>query len=464
MDVALNLALVLLFVLFGGFFAAAEIALVTLRAGQVSAMAERSRRGARVARLRSDSNRFLSAVQIGVTFAGFFASSYGGATIAVRLEPVLAGWGLPLAIASTAALVLVTALVSYLSLVVGELVPKRLALQRPEAVAQATAGPLDRLATVARPLIWLLSRSTNAVVRLLGIDPRTPDDQVSEDELRDMVRTANTLTPDERRLLSDAFTATDRVLSEVMVPRTEADFLRADATLDQAITQVLDRPHSRYPVIGETLDDVVGVVHVRDLLTAHHGGRPADRRRSGSSDGEWTVGELARPITALPGSKAVLATLGEMRRGGGHLAVVVDEYGGTDGIVTVEDLVEEIVGEIRDEYDPSATPARRTADGGFDADGLLHHDDVEEQTGIALPDGPYDTLGGYVMHQLGRVPTDGDTLDALDHRFTVAATDGHRIARVHITPARSGDAAPPDRPTDRADEPPPTGDADSGRS
>ncbi|MBP2372015.1 CBS domain containing-hemolysin-like protein [Pseudonocardia parietis] len=175
-------------------------------------MAERGRRGARVARLRSDSNRSLSAVQIGVTFAGFFASSYGGAIIAVRLEPVLAGWGLPLAIASTAALILVTALVSCLSLVVGELVPKRLALQRPEAVAQATAGPLDRLATAARPLIWLLSR---AVVRLLGIDPRTPDDQVSEDELRDMVRTANTLTLDERRLLSDAFTATDRVLSEV---------------------------------------------------------------------------------------------------------------------------------------------------------------------------------------------------------------------------------------------------------
>lgn len=427
MDVALNLALVLVFVLIGGFFAAAEIALVTLRAGQVSAMAEHGRRGARVARLRENSNRFLSAVQIGVTFAGFFASSYGGATIAVRLEPVLAGWGLPLAIASTAALVLVTALVSYLSLVVGELAPKRLALQRPEAVARATAGVLDRLATVARPLIWLLSRSTDAVVRLLGIDPRTPDDQVSEEELRDMVRTANTLTPDERRLLSDAFTATDRVLGEVVVPRTEADFLDASATLDEAVARVVDRPHSRYPVIDGTVDDVVGVVHVRDLLTAY---------RSGGSRGEPTLGDMARPVTALPDSKPVLATLGEMRRGGGHLAVVVDEYGGTAGIVTVEDLVEEIVGEIRDEYDPSATPARRAADGGFDADGLLHRDDVEEQTGIALPDGPYDTLGGFVMHELGRVPTDGDTLETLGYRFTVAATDGHRVAGVHIVAAR----------------------------
>ncbi|MEV1293095.1 hemolysin family protein [Pseudonocardia sp. NPDC049635] len=438
MDVALNLALVLLFVLIGGFFAAAEIALVTLRSGQVSAMAERGRRGARVARLRSDSNRFLSAVQIGVTFAGFFASSYGGATIAVRLEPVLAGWGLPVAIASAAALILVTALVSYLSLVVGELVPKRLALQRPEMVAQATAGTLDRLATVTRPLIWLLSRSTNAVVRLLGIDPRTPGDQVSEEELRDMVRTADGLHPEERRLLTDAFTATDRVVREVMVPRTEVNFLNATTPLHEATAQVLDRPHSRYPVIADTVDDVVGVVHVRDILSSHHTGN-ADAR---------TVGELARPVTMLPGSKSVLGALSEMRRGGGHLAVVVDEYGGTDGIVTVEDLVEEIVGEIRDEYDPSTAPSRQSTDGGFDADGLLHRDEVEEQTGVVLPDGPFESLGGFVMHELGRVPVVGDTVDALGHRFVVTATDGHRIAQVHITPyddARSGAAAPDER-------------------
>ena len=375
MDVALEIGLVLLFVLIGGFFAAAEIALVSLRSGQVTALAEGSARGRAVARLRGDSNRFLSAVQIGVTFTGFFASSYGGATLATRLQPGLTGLGLPIALAATVALVLVTALVSYLSLVVGELVPKRLALQKPEAVSLTTAPVLDRVATLTRPLIWLLSRSTNAVVRLLGVDPRTPADEVSEDELRDMVRTTSTLTAAERRLLTDAFTATDRVISEVMVPRTEVDFLDADDLATDAVTHISDRPHSRYPVIGETFDDVVGVVHVRDLLTARPlpDGTPPRLR------------DLARTVTILPGSKPVLDTLSLMRRGGGHLAVVIDEYGGTDGIVTVEDLVEEIVGEIRDEYDPKAAPARPHADGTYEADGLLHRSDVEEQTGITLP-------------------------------------------------------------------------------
>ncbi|WP_190822390.1 hemolysin family protein [Saccharopolyspora pogona] len=421
--VAWNIALVLLFVLFGGYFAAAEIALVSLRESQVRKLAERDRRGARVAKLRADSNRFLSAVQIGVTFAGFFASSYGGATIAVRLEPVLAGWGLPIGVAASVALVLVTLFVSYLSLVLGELAPKRLALQKSEGVAMVTAGVLDRLATLSRPLIWLLSKSTNAVVRLLGIDPRADQDKVSEEELRDMVRTNEQLTIEERRLLSDAFRATDRVLGEVMVPRTEVDFLDRTMPLPEAIAEVAGKPHSRYPVIRDTADDIVGFIHVRDLLATTHGGRAAVR----------TVGDLTRPVTALPASKPVLAALSQMRRRGGHLAVVVDEYGGTAGIVTVEDLVEEVVGEIWDEYDPSTAPVRPKGNGSFETDGLLHRAEFEQQTGIALPDGPYDTVAGFVVSRLGRVPAEGDSLEALGHRFTVRAMDGHRVSRLLVT-------------------------------
>ncbi|MFI0467499.1 hemolysin family protein [Saccharopolyspora sp. 5N102] len=417
-----NLALVLLFVLFGGYFAAAEIALVSLRESQVRKLAERDRRGARVAKLRADSNRFLSAVQIGVTFAGFFASSYGGATIAVRLEPMLAGWGLPIGLAASVALVLVTLFVSYLSLVLGELAPKRLALQMSENVALVTAGVLDWLATLFRPLIWFLSKSTNAVVRLMGIDPRADADKVSEEELRDMVRTNEQLSLEERRLLSDAFKATDRVLGEVMVPRTEVDFLDRTTPLVEAIAEVAGKPHSRYPVIRDTADDVVGFIHVRDMLATAHGGHEAR-----------TVGDLTRPVTALPASKPVLAALSQMRRHGGHLAVVIDEYGGTAGIVTVEDLVEEVVGEIWDEYDPSAAPVRPKRDGSFETDGLLHRADFEQQTGIALPDGPYDTVAGFVVSRLGRVPAEGDSLEALGHRFTVRTMDGHRVSRLLVT-------------------------------
>ncbi|GAA2781846.1 hemolysin family protein [Saccharopolyspora taberi] len=421
-----NLGLVLLFVLVGGYFAAAEIALVSLREGQVRKLAEHGRGGARVARLRSDSNRFLSAVQIGVTFAGFFASSYGGATIAVRLQPGLEGWGLPAALAATVSLVLVTLLVSYLSLVLGELVPKRLALQRTERVSLATAGVLDGLATVCRPLIWLLSKSTDGVVRLLGIDPGSHQQEVSQEELRDMVRTSEQLTVEERKLLDDAFSAADRVLSEVMVPRTEVDFLDRTMSLADAVEEVSDKPHSRYPVIRDTADDVVGFVHVRDLLT------------KGAAEVS-TIGELARPVTALPASKPVLAALTVMRRRGGHLAVVVDEYGGTAGIVTVEDLVEEVVGEIWDEYDAGAVPARPSPAGTQEVDGLLHRSEVEEQTGIELPEGPFDTLAGFVLNGLGRMPVEGDFVEALGHRFTVRAMDGRRIARVLITRVEPAD-------------------------
>ncbi|MGW1677500.1 hemolysin family protein [Saccharopolyspora sp. NPDC002376] len=413
-----NIVLVLVFVLVGGYFAAAEIALVSLRESQVRRLAEHDRRGARVAKLRGDSTRFLSSVQIGVTFAGFFASSYGGATIAVRLEPVLAGWGLPIGLAASLALIVVTLFVSYLSLVLGELVPKRLALQKSEAVSLATASVLDRLASLSRPVIWLLSKSTNAVVRLLGIDPRASEQQVSEEELRDMVRTNEQLTVEERRLLSDAFRATDRVLGEVMVPRTDVDFLDVTTPVAEAIEEIAGKPHSRYPVIRDTADDVVGFIHVRDLLTTAHG---------------RTVGDLTRPVTALPASKPVLAALSQMRRRGGHLAVVVDEYGGTAGIVTVEDLVEEVVGEIWDEYDASAVPVRAKGDGSVEVDGMLHRSDFEQQTGIDLPEGPFDTVAGFVVSCLGRVPAEGDSLTALGHRFTVRAMDGHRVSRLLIT-------------------------------
>ena len=318
---------ILVLVLIGGYFAASELALVSLRTSQVQLLATSGRRGARVAGLRQDSNRFLAAVQIGVTLAGFLSAAVGGATIAVELAPVLTGWGLPEEAASTVALVAVTAVISYVSLVLGELVPKRLALQKPEAVSMFVAPALDRLATAARPVIWLLSRSTNAVVRLLGLDPHAGGDEVSEEELRDLVGSHRDLTPDERRVLSDAFSATDRRIREVMVPRTDVKFLAGKTTLDDAAPQVMSMPHSRYPVTGDDIDDVLGFVHVRDLLSAVHADTQAQAR---------TVADLVRPIIAVPGTKPLMPTLVELRRGGDHLALVVDEYGGTDGIVTLK--------------------------------------------------------------------------------------------------------------------------------
>jgi len=420
--VALNLALVLLFVLIGGFFSASELALVSLRDAQVDRMVANHRRGTRVAALRADSNRFLAAVQIGVTLAGFFSAAYGGSTLTAPLAAMLTGWGLPAGIAGSTAFVAVTAFISYLSLVLGELVPKRLALQRSEGVALVVAPVLDRVARISRPAIWLLSRSTNVVVRALGLDPQGGGEEVSEEELRDMVAGHGDLGAEERRVLDDVFSAADRQLAAVLVPRTEVEFLTAATSLAEAARDVLDKPHSRYPVIGETVDHIVGMVHVRDLLTAVITGNGSGEAR--------TVGDLARPVPLLPASLPLLSALSRLRADRTHLAVVVDEYGGTAGIVTMEDLLEELVGDISDEFDP----AERAGTDTTELDGLLNRDDVAERTGITLPDGPFETLAGFVQTQLRRIPSLGDTLDTLGHRFTVTEMDRRRVARVRVAP------------------------------
>ena len=421
-----SLALIVVFVTIGGFFSGSELAVLTLRESQVERLPGRG--GERVRRLRLDASRFLASVQVGVTFAGFFASAYGGATLSEPLGATLEAWGLPASVAGSVAFVSVTAFVSYLSLVLGELVPKRIALQRAEGIALTVSPVLEFVAWIGRPVVWLLSHTTNLIVRLLGFNPHQGAEEVTEEELRDLVSTHRDLDVEERRVLTDVFGAASRQLAGVMVPRTEVEFLPAATPLRAAARAVLSMPHSRYPVIGETVDEVVGVVHVRDLLTdllttvtgAAGAGEPDVR----------TVGDIARPAPLLPGSKPVLAALAEMRASRTHLAVVVDEYGGTDGIVTMEDIIEELVGEIEDEFDPAALPPDASV-----LDGLLHREELTSRTGIALPPGPYETLGGFVVHSLGRIPAVGDTVTALDHVFTVVAMDGRRVARLRVAPA-----------------------------
>ena len=437
-----SLVLVLLLIVLGGFFAASELALVSLRPSQVERLEKSGRRGRRVAHLREDSNRFLSAVQIGVTLCGFLSAAYGGATFATRLAPVLQGWGLGETLAYDLALVAVTAVISYLSLVLGELVPKRLALQRAEAVSLVAAPVLDRLAGAVRPVIWLLSRSTDVVVRMLGLDPKAHSEEVSEEELRHLVGNHEDLGTEERQVLSEVFDAADRQLTDVMVPRTQAAFLEADTALVEAARQVVGQPHSRYPVIREDADHVIGFVHVRDLLTAvadcaEPVAGPADAPRPA------TLADIVRPILALPGTNTVLATLMQLRSGGtGHIAVVVDEYGGTDGIVTLEDLIEELVGEIQDEFDQRLERRPTPGTTSHEVEARLHRDDVAELTGIPLPEGRYETLGGFLMAALQRIPVVGDHVDHEGHRFTVTEMDGQRPVRVRITPTPAPAPAP----------------------
>jgi putative hemolysin len=423
-DVWLSIIMVVAFVLIGGVFSGAEIALVSLREGQVRAMADQGRRGQAVQKLLSDPNQFLAAVQVGVTFAGFFSAAFGASTLSRPLADLLVARGVSEGLAGTLALVLVTIAISYLSLVVGELTPKRLALQRAEGFSLMVAAPLNALAKLSRPVIWLLSKSTNVLVRLLGGDPKVSGESISQEELRDLVAAHESLSSDERRLIDEVFRAGEREVREVMTPRTEVAFLDASMTASRAAKQVADSNWSRFPVVGSDQDDVVGFVHVRDLFLPNH---PAGRAA--------TVGDLAREVKRLPGTAGVLTALSEMRRENHHLAIVVDEYGGTDGIVTLEDLIEEVIGEIYDEYDEEVTPDGKQLPGGpREVDGLLNLDDFTEATGLELPEGPYETAAGYVLAGLGRLPRVGDTIEVEGRSIEVLELDGRRIARLRVGP------------------------------
>jgi putative hemolysin len=414
----LNLGLVVLFVVVGGVFAATEIALVSLRDSQLTQMERTSTRGAHVARVARDPNRFLAAVQIGVTVAGFFSAAYGGSTLAPDLVPSLVSVGLPEGAAETTALVVMTLLIAYLSLVLGELVPKRLALQKSAGLAQAVTPTLDRFATLMRPVIWLLSLSTNALVRLLGGDPKAVNEELSEEELRDLVSTHEGLHEQERKILQDVFNASRTSLREVMKPRADVLFVDAATSLVDAERWVKDQPYSRYPVVGEGFDDVLGFLHVRDLIDVD----PEDRR---------TVGDVAREILVVPRTNMVLPAVQLMRQTRTHLAVVVDEYGGTDGIVTLEDLVEELVGEIEDEYDAGQASE---IDDDPSVDGSLSLQDFEDRTGLDLPDdGDYETVAGFVLARLGRIPDVGDEVAITDGAsLEVQEMAGRRITRVRV--------------------------------
>lgn len=297
------------------------MALVSLRESQVRRLEKAGKRGARIAALAGNPNRFLSTVQIGVTLSGFFSAAYGASTIAPDVEPLLEAVGFGPA-AEPVAFIGMTLLVAYLSLVLGELVPKRLAMQSAAGFAKVLGPPLLVLSEMMRPAVWLLSISTDAVVRLLGGDPNARQEGISAEELRDMVTQNDRLEEHSRSILRDVFGAGSRSLQEVMRPRTDVTFIDGDLTVAAARRMLRDAPYSRYPVIGRTPDDVRGFIHIRDLM-------PQDKEYDGR-----LVKDIVREILPLPGTNKVLPSLSRMRRLNQHIALVVDEYGGTDGIVT----------------------------------------------------------------------------------------------------------------------------------
>ncbi|GGQ18226.1 CBS domain containing-hemolysin-like protein [Actinomadura coerulea] len=297
--------------------------------------------------------------------------------------------------------------------------------------------PMGPAGALARPLARLLSSSTHLVVRLAGGDPGALRGEITAERMRALVAQNTQLTADERALIGEVFAAGERPLREVLVPRTEVEFLDAALPLAAAARIAAGSPHSRFPVCRDSHDEVIGFVHIRDLLAPVPPDGPARDPR-----GDGPVGALVRPVKFLPSSKRVLPALSEMRREGCHLAIVMDEYGGVAGIVTLEDLLEELIGDIRDEYDVQDAQARRLHGGVVEVDGLLNLDDFAAETGIRLPAGPYETVAGHIMAVLRRVPAEGDSVDAGERRLAVARMEGRRVARVRVMPRASPQAAP----------------------
>ncbi|MEZ5377060.1 MAG: hemolysin family protein [Acidimicrobiales bacterium] len=418
-----QLALIGVLVILNAAFAGTEMALVSLREGQLQRLEAASSTGATLARLARQPNQFLATIQIGITLAGFLASAAAAVSLAAPFEEPLSFLG---GAAGPTAVVVTTLILAYLTLVFGELAPKRLALQRAEAWAMAMARPLAALTTATRPAVWLLSHSTDLAVRLLGGDPSRHRAEVTEEELRDMISGHDEFTAEQRLIIDGTFEVADRTLAEVLVPRRSVFVLDADHTCADALAELAKSGHTRAPVApSRNLDMTMGVTHLRQLLTG--------------ADEPITTAMAEVPV--FPEAAHVLPTMRDLQVARAPMALVVNEHGGVEGIVTIEDLLEELVGEIYDETDPDPTTVRTEGDGTLIVPGAYPVHDLAD-IGVEMPSGNYTTIAGLVLDQLGRIPREGDEVVLDQWIITVTSVHRHVIAEVAVTPIPSDADAP----------------------
>ncbi|MET0415829.1 MAG: hemolysin family protein [Actinoplanes sp.] len=412
-----QIVLVIVLVLLNAAFSGSEMALISLRESQLQRLERTSRSGRTLAKLARDPNRFLATIQIGITLAGFLASAAAAVSLA---QPLIEPLGFLGSAAEPVAIVLVTIVLTFFTLVIGELAPKRIAMQRAEGWALLVARPLDMLATLARPVVWLLGKSTDMVVRLAGGDPNAAREEVTTEEIRDLVTQQQEFTPEQRTIISGAFEIADRVLREILVPRRDVLVLPADTPTAEGLRRLIESGHSRAPVVGPTgLDDVHGVVHLRDLV-----GR------------EGAVRDHMHPPMFLPETLKVSDALRQMRAERQQIALVVDERGAIDGIVTMEDLVEEVVGEIYDETDRDVQSVVHEEDGAMLLPGTFPvHDLPDIGVDTDLLEGDYTTVAGLVLARLGHIPTEpGEVVQVDGHTAEVVEVAGRAITKLRLRP------------------------------
>jgi putative hemolysin len=406
-------------ILLNAFFVGAEYGLVTSRRTRIMELEHEGNRGARaVLRITSDPPRFISAMQLGVTISSLAIGALGEQVLSQRFDAVMA---------SFLAVVLALLVVTYLHVVIGELVPKGIALGHPERTALAVSAPVRAFFVVFKPLIWLLQESTAVLLRSLGLQPPGAEHEAhSEAELRMLLSSSaeqGEIEHEEQEMLYKVFDFADKEVSDVMVPRPEVVAISIALPAEEALKAVLESPYTRYPVYRESLDDIVGVLHIRDLIEAMHD------RGIVAVDME----SLVRPAYMVPETKDLGALLTEFRRTNQHMAIVIDEYGSMEGIVTLEDLLEEIVGEIEDEFDLPDETVERIDDDTIRIDGTYPIDDFNEEFDCGLPDEDYHTIAGFVFGELGRTAAPGDEVRHDGMVFRVDSVEGQRIDRLTVT-------------------------------
>jgi putative hemolysin len=424
----LELAIVLVLILLNGLFALSELALVAARRPRLRALAEEGRPGARAAlALTDDPARFLSTVQIGITLVGILAGAFSGAALGGYLAAILAGLGLPRGLADPLGFGLVVLAVTYLSIVVGELVPKRLALRNAERVACLVAPVMTVVSRIATPAAWLLDASGDLIFRLFGHSAEEPEERVTEEDVRQLVAEAErsgAIEAVERRMIAGVLRLGERSVRAVMTPRGEVDWIDVTAGVEAAREVALRSPHSRLPVGDGSADAILGVIQSRDLLAALLRGEQPDLRA------------LARQAPAVPDTADALDVLATLREAAVPMALVHDEYGNFEGVVTPTDLTEAIVGAFRADLGAEEPKAVRREDGSWLLAGWMPADEMAERFGLRLPEErPYHTVAGFVLGALGRLPQVGDAAVAQGWRFEVVDMDGRRIDKVLVAPA-----------------------------
>ena len=429
MTVALELLAVVLLILLNAFFVAGEYSLVTVRRTRMKELADEGSRTARsVLSITSDPPHFIAAMQLGVTLTSLGIGALGERVLSDLFDEWLA---------TILAVLLAFLVITFLHVVVGELVPKGVALSYSERVALGVSAPVRLFFFVFKPLIWVLQRSSEAAQRAIGIDPKAMEGEAhSEAELKMLLEVSTEhgeIELDEREMLYKVFDFAEKEVADVMVPRPDVAGLSVDLDLEEAMAAMLESPYTRYPVYRESLDEIVGIVHVRDLVASLH---------NGSRGAASSLAELARPPYVVPENKDLGALLAEFRKANQHMAVVVDEYGATAGIVTLEDLLEEIVGDIEDEFDLPDESVERLDERRIRISGSFTIDDFNEEFGTALDDEDFHTVGGYVFGHLGRAAEAGDEVRDNGLHFTVLETSGSRILRLEVEFLETEPAAP----------------------